>query len=104
MLFCVTTRGRESTFSKPRDSAIVRIRSIRILLVALTSCRPLVGPVAPRFENNGIVVPPEPPPLTMYDGVTPPTAVGVLPTPCAPPTADGPLPQPNPICTPMSRA
>src|SRR5205807_10398529 len=100
MLFCVTTRGRESTFSNPRDWAFVRIRSMRMLLGALTSCRPLVGPVAPRFENNGIGVPPEPPPLMMYDGVRPLTAVGVLRTPCAPPTADGPLPQPNPICTP----
>ena len=57
MLFCVTMRGRERTFSKPRDSAIVRIMSIRMLLVALISCRPLVGPIAPRFENSGIELP-----------------------------------------------
>src|SRR5713101_6673153 len=40
----------------------------------------------------------------MYFGVSPVTAVGVVPTPCTPPTALGPLPQPKPSCTPMSRA
>ena len=57
MLFWVTMRGRERTFSKPRDSAIVRTTSIRMLLVALISDKPLVGPTAPRFENNGIEPP-----------------------------------------------
>jgi len=54
MLFCVTTRGRDRTFSKPRDSAMVSRTSICMLLVALTKERPLVGPTAPRLENNGI--------------------------------------------------
>ena len=57
MLFCVTTRGRESIFSKPRDSAIVRMASMRTLLLALTKLRPLVGLVTGRFENRGIWLP-----------------------------------------------
>ena len=44
MLFCVTTRGRESTFSNPRDSAIESTASIRTVLLALISVKPLVGP------------------------------------------------------------
>ena len=43
MLFCVTTRGRDRIFSKPRDSASVRTVSIRTLLLALMKLRPLVG-------------------------------------------------------------
>ena len=54
MLFWVTTRGRDSTFSKPRDSAIERTASIRTVLLAFTKVKPLVGDVDPRFENNGI--------------------------------------------------
>ncbi len=65
MLFWVTTRGRESIFSKPRDSAMVRMASIRTLLLALTKLRPLVGLVTGRFENNGIVLPVVVPPLVM---------------------------------------
>ena len=58
MLFCVTTRGRERIFSKPRDSAIVRIASIRTLLLALTKLRAAGRPgVTPRFENSGICTP-----------------------------------------------
>ena len=57
MLFCVTTRGRERTFSKPRDSAIERMASMRTLLLAFTKLNPLVGEVDPRFENNGIEAP-----------------------------------------------
>src|ERR1035437_7312717 len=96
MLFCVTTRGRERIFSSPRDSAMVSTRSIRMLLVALTKERPLVGPFAGKFENSGIN------PLVFWykmllrlvlDGV-----LGELPTACAPPIALGPLPQPKPNC------
>src|SRR5208282_3453198 len=92
MLFWVTIRGRERTFSNPRDSAMVRIMSIRILWVALMNDRPLLGPVTPRFENNGIVVPLEGVPLTMYNGLFTygPTMIGeapVPPAPGAPPTA-----------------
>ena len=57
MLFWVTTRGRDRIFSKPRDSAMVRMASIRTLLLALTKLRPLVGLVTARFENSGICVP-----------------------------------------------
>ena len=35
-MFCVTTRGRDRIFSRPRDSARVRTVSIRTLLLALT--------------------------------------------------------------------
>src|SRR6266851_8258776 len=58
MLFWVTTRGRESTFSKPRDSAIESTASMRTVLLALTKVKPLEGEVTPRFENSGIVEPP----------------------------------------------
>ena len=54
MLFWVTTRGRESTFSKPRDSANERTASIRTVLLAVIKLKPLEGDVDPRFENNGI--------------------------------------------------
>src|SRR5580698_10217367 len=57
MLFCVTTRGRESTFSNPRDSAIESMASIRMLLLAFRKVKPLLGEVEPRLENNGIVDP-----------------------------------------------
>src|SRR5271170_4255646 len=100
-------RGRERTFSKPRDSAIVRIISIRMLFEKFVNCRPLVGPVAPRFENNGTVVPVEGVPPTGYSGfgtAPPPTTIGDCPTPPTPPTPVVPLPQPKPSCTPISRA
>src|SRR5580704_12497068 len=58
ILFCVTTRGRDSTFSKPRDSAIESTASMRTVLLAFRKVKPLVGEVAPRFENNGIEFPP----------------------------------------------
>src|ERR1019366_10703922 len=102
MLFCVTTRGRDRIFNSPRDSAMVRIRSIRMLLVALTKLRPLVGPFAGKFENSGI----EPVGVVVwtYNGCNPVMLVGELPTDCAPPTELGPLPQAKPTCVPMSRA
>src|SRR5208282_1335019 len=102
MLFWVTMRGRERTFSNPRDSAIVSTTSIRILLVALVNDSPLVGPTAPRFENNGI----EPARATLcgYKGCRFDTTFGEAPTACAPPTPVVPLPHPKPNCTPISRA
>src|SRR3954466_3239157 len=84
-LFCVTTRGRERIFSKPRDSAMVSKKSIRKLLEAFRNWKPLVGLVTGWFENRGICVPPvEVPPLEiMYIGfgaIPEPTVVGVVPT------------------------
>src|SRR5713226_1102058 len=96
MLFCVTTRGRERIFSSPRDSTNWSRKSMRMLLVAFTIWKPLVGDGKPKFENSGICDPLVPPPETMYSGLgTKPllTAVGVVPTPCTPPMAVGPLPQ-----------
>src|SRR5262249_3766657 len=101
MLFCVTTRGRERIFNSPRDSAMVRMASSRMELLALMKLRPLVGPVTPRFENKGILTPLPGEgawvPLTGY------IAPGVLnadkgevPTELAPPTPVGPLPHPKP--------
>src|SRR6266498_803548 len=96
MLFCVTTRGRDRIFNKPRDSAMVRIASRRTLLVALTKLRPLVGPMAGKFENNGICVAVGLP-VIMYVGAGVfPTMIGETPAPVAPPTAVGLLPHPNP--------
>src|SRR5271154_1225776 len=107
MLFCVTTRGRERTFNKPRDSAMVSRTSICMVLVAFTKDRPLVGPTAPRFENNGIELPlPVDPVVTGYKGSKPLTEMGEVPGPDevgTPPTPVVPLPQPKPSCTPMSR-
>src|SRR5260370_34725074 len=57
MLFGVTTRGRARIFNKPRDSAMVRIASSLTALLAFTKLRPLVGPLAARFENCGICTP-----------------------------------------------
>src|SRR5580693_10696306 len=88
ILFCVTTRGRDRTFSKPRDSAIERTASMRTVLLAFRKVKPLVGEVAPRFENNGIELPVEPvvvPGTVMHPGVKPPTVVGEEPTAEAPP-------------------
>src|SRR6266849_2768668 len=102
MLFWVTIRGRERTFSKPRDSAIVSRKSSRTLLLKLMNWSALVGPVAPRFENSGIV--PGTVALWMYNGVSPETTLGVFPTAWSPPIAECPLPQPKPSCVPMSRA
>jgi hypothetical protein len=65
MLFWVTTRGRDRIFNKPRDSAIDRIASIRMLLLALMKDNPLEGAVDPRFENSGIVLPEVDPGLVM---------------------------------------
>src|ERR1700690_1616796 len=101
MLFCVTTRGRERTFSNPRDSAMVSKTSICMLLVALTKERPLVGPTAPRLENNGIEVPPvvDPPVTIGYSGCSPLTLMGEAPGPDVvgtPPTPVVPLPHPKP--------
>src|ERR1700682_89898 len=105
MLFWVTTRGRDNTFSNPRDSAMVRMASMRMLLLEFWNPKPLVGLVTPRFENNGIwliapaagaVVP-----RMVYRGLPPNTPIGGLPTLGAPPTVVGALPQPKPSCGPM---
>src|SRR6185312_4428824 len=106
MLFCVTTRGRDSIFSSPRDSAIVKMASRRTLLLALMKLRPLVGPFAARFENSGICTPLLllPPPTTGYIGFGVfPTVKGEVPTDVDPPTPEGLFPQPNPNCVPISR-
>src|SRR6267142_1830457 len=96
MLFWVTTRGRERIFSKPRDSAMVRIASMRTLLVAFTKLKPLVGLVTGKLENRGIWVA-APVPLTMYSGFGVfPTSTGEVPTLVAPPMAVGELPHPKP--------
>src|SRR2546425_6024442 len=98
ILFWVTTRGRERIFSKPRDSAIVRIASKRTLLLAFTRLRPLVGAPAARFENKGICTPVPgvgaPVPVIGYDapGVLK-TLVGEVPTALAPPTCVGEFPK-----------
>src|SRR6266550_7216128 len=104
MLFWVTTRGRDRIFSNPRDSAIVKIASMRMLLLALTKLIPLFGLVTGRLENRGIWVA-DPVPVTMYMGFGVfPTITGELPTLLAPPTALGPLPHPKPNWVPISRA
>src|SRR5271165_7024841 len=105
MLFCVTTRGRDSTFSKPRDSAMVRMASIRTVLLAFNKVKPLVGEVDPRFENNGIDDPVVPvvAGTVIYPGVRPFTEVGEEPACSLPPMALCPLPQPKPNWVPMSR-
>src|SRR5499425_3913747 len=102
MLFCVTTRGRDRIFSKPRDSASVRIVSMRTLLLALMKLRPLVGLVTGRFENRGMICPVEDPPAVMYVGLKPLVNSGEFAA--APPTAVCPLPHPKPNCVPRSRA
>src|SRR2546427_11084306 len=109
MLFCVTTRGRDRIFNKPRDSAIVRIASSLTALLAFTKLRPLVGPVAARLENNGICTPlpgaGAEVPLIGYSapGVLK-TEVGDAPTALAPPRWLAWLPKPKPSWVPMSRA
>src|SRR5579863_4531427 len=101
MLFWVTTRGRERIFNRPRDSAMVRMTSSRTALLAFTKLRPLVGPTAPRFENNGICTPVLPVgaevPMIGYcaPGVLK-TESGEVPTALAPPTPVDPLPNPKP--------
>src|ERR1022692_5268625 len=57
ILFWVTTRGRDRTFSKPRDSAMESTASIRTVLLAFRNVKPLVGEVEARLENKGIVDP-----------------------------------------------
>src|SRR6266478_3702746 len=108
MLFCVTTRGRERIFSKPRDSAMVRTASMRTLLLALRKLMPLFGLVTGRFEDNGICWPVvgegTEVPIIGYSGLRPKTDVGEVPTADAPPTALVPLPQPKPSWVPISRA
>src|ERR1700690_2721368 len=99
MLFCVTTRGRERIFSKPRDSAMVRTASICILRVALMKLRPLVGLVAGWLENRGIVVAVvavgTEVPVIGYRGLRPKVPSGAAPAEFAPPTPLTPLPQPK---------
>src|SRR5438270_4752744 len=108
MLFCVTTRGRERIFNNPRDSAMVRMASRRTLLLALMKLRPLVGPLAARFENSGICTPVvgvgAAVPIIGYNGLVPNTVVGDVPTALAPPMDVRPLPHPILSCVPMSRA
>jgi len=98
MLFCVTTRGRESTLSNPRDSAIDSTASIRTVLLALRKLKPLVGEVDARFENNGIVDPVVQlvDGNVIYPGVKPLTEFGEDPALAFPPMALWPLPQPKP--------
>src|SRR5260221_160074 len=108
MLFWVTTRGRDNTFSNPRDSAMVRMASMRTLLLEFWNPKPLVGLVTPRLENNGIwlsvaLVGAEVPRM-VYRGLPPNTPIGDAPTLVAPPNALTPLPQPKPNCVPISRA
>src|ERR1700682_1174450 len=95
MLFCVTTRGRERIFSKPRDSAIVRMASMRTLLLALRKLMPLFGLVTGRFENNGICWPVvgegTEVPMIGYSGLRPKTEAGEDPTADAPPREVVPL-------------
>src|SRR5438034_4951187 len=108
MLFWVTTRGRERIFSKPRDSARVKIASMRTLLLALTKLIPLLGLVTGRFENNGICWPVVGEgavvPMIGYNGLRPKTDVGEVPTDDAPPIELVPLPHPKPSWVPISRA
>src|SRR5271156_7088554 len=98
MLFCVTTRGRERIFSSPRDSSMVRMASSRTAELALRNEKPLVGPVAPRFENSGICTPVVPVgrvvPIIGYLGTMPKVESGDVPAADAPPTAVVVLPQP----------
>src|SRR3984957_15917960 len=103
MLFWVTTRGRESTFSKPRDSAMVRMASIRTLLLDVWNPKPLVGLVTARFENNGIafnvVAVGAVFPTMVYSGLPPNTPIGDASV--APPTVEELLPQPKPSWVPI---
>src|SRR3954466_13690858 len=101
MLFWVTIRGRDRIFSKPRDSARVRITSKRYALDALIKLMPLVGPLAGKFEKRGMAVCPPPVLLTMYWGAPVFAVMGELPTTPAPPTAAVLLPQPKPTWVPM---
>src|SRR5580700_4452489 len=100
MLFCVTTRGRESIFSSPRDSSMVRTASIRTALLAFIKERPLVGPVAGKLENSGtctpVVVLAGLVPTIGYFGLIPKVERGEVPADVAPPTPVEALPQPNP--------
>src|SRR6266446_5118052 len=87
ILFWVTTRGRDRTFSKPRDSAMVSTASMRTVLLAFKNVKPLVGAPAARFENKGIddpVPPPVLPGTVINPGVRPLAVVGELPTAEAP--------------------
>src|SRR5260370_21029508 len=100
MLFWVTTRGRDNTFSNPRESAMVRMASMRMLLLEFWNPIPLVGLVTPRFENNGIwLMDPAAGtafPRMVYRGLPPNTPIGDVPTLLAPPTVLAWLPQPKP--------
>src|SRR5690242_16673801 len=100
MLFWVTMRGRERIFSKPRDSAIVKMVSRRTLLSRVMKLMPLVGQFElPKFEKSGMAPPPDalPVPESMYLGAPPVVAViGEVPTLLAPPTAVALLPHPKP--------
>src|SRR3954468_17997486 len=105
MLFWVTMRGRDRILSKPRDSAIVRITSRRYAFVALIKLRPLVGPLAGKFEKSGMAVCVAAPVLfTMYWGAPVFALSGEVPALPAPPTAAVLLPQPKATWVPMSRA
>src|SRR5438552_18895213 len=102
MLFWVTTRGRERIFSKPRDSARVKIASMRTLLLALTKDIPLFALLTGRLENRGIWgSAPVPGTLDKGAGVAP-TITSQLPTLLAPPPALGPWPDPKPNWVPGS--
>src|SRR5437588_7836228 len=68
----------------------------------LVSEMPLVGPVAGKLENNGILV--RSPGAVRNNGGAGGVMLMGLGVPLPPPTAEGLLPQPNPICVPISRA
>src|ERR1017187_128386 len=106
ILFWVTTRGRDRTFSKPRDSAMESTASIRTVLLAFRNVKPLVGEVEARLEHKGIVVPGFEAVLGtgMYAGDREPAVVGERPAVEFPPMALWPSPQPKPSCVPMSPA
>src|SRR5437588_1056174 len=117
MLFWVTTRGRERILINPRDSAAVSRISRRYVAPILNSERPLVGPVAPRFENNGIealvtgvgcpgvMTGAFTPGLVKYGGgKTYPGCSGLFPMAGAPLAEKTLLPHPNPTWVPISRA
>src|SRR5260370_34005316 len=106
MLFCVTTRGRDRIFNKPRDSAMVRIASSLTALLAFTKLRPLVGPLAARFENSGICTPVPglgaEVPMIGYSALPVlKTDTGDVPTELAPPRPFAWLPKPKPSWVPI---
>ena len=87
---------------------MVRMASMRMLLLEFWNPIPLVGLVTGRFENNGIwlmlVGEGAVFPIIVYSGLPPNVPIGEVPTLPAPPTVVVPLPHPKPNWVPMSRA